>query len=115
MALLLTPNALPSTTLSPTLTLLDGINLQGFQPQLCPEFTEDNRYKCYELSKKWGHQMHFCTNREKTGGDWVVRRVSNLGPDPAVGGVLASRSDRRPGLPPSQGKATLSWASESSS
>lgn len=64
----LTPNALPSTTLSPTLTLLDGIDLQGFQPQLCPEFTENNRYKCYELSKKWGHQMHFCTNGRKQEG-----------------------------------------------
>ena len=52
---------------------------------------------------------------EKTGGDWVVRRVSNLCPDPAVGRAPASQSGGRPGLPPSRGKASLSWASESTS
>lgn len=43
----------------------------------------------------------------------MVRRVSNLCPDPAVGRALASQSGGRPGLPPSRGKASLSSASES--
>ena len=45
----------------------------------------------------------------------MVRRVSNLCPDPAVGRAPASQSGGRPGLPPSRGKASLSWASESTS
>lgn len=47
--------------ISPILTLLDGIDLQGFQPQLCPEFTEGKRHKVSRAVKDIG--MHFWIDR----------------------------------------------------
>lgn len=49
-----------TTIRSHTLTLLDGIDFQGFQPQLCPEFTE-NEMDVLGAVQKWGTK---CISRQ---------------------------------------------------
>lgn len=83
--------------LSPILTLLDGIDLQGFQPQLCPEFTESKRYKVLRAVKETG--IHFWTDGGENRMGFHLEGLSPAAQSSGKGtGLQIREHGPRPGL-----------------
>lgn len=83
--------------LNPILTLLDGIDLQGFQPQLCPEFTEGERYKVLRAVKDTG--MHFWIDGGENRMGFHLEGLSPVAQSTGKGtGLQIREHDARPGL-----------------